>query len=1088
MKRNKKRVFTKANVIKSTRGAVSLFLAMLMVPFTTLVGALLTAARVNSASTIFDEVISVSADSTLAEWDSFLKSRFGLLAMKQDTTDQSSDTGGGGFRGEDSSAEEDNTINSVFSKYVNNNISVLSNTFFDVETNCTGLYSLADTDILKNQILEYSKLTVPTVLAYNALDIDGIIKSLENLIPGKNWLGLISSTVSIGSTFIDLGTAFENLLDAVKEKQTAKSFYDTSYSDFESSVSALSAKIAEKNRTLAQCDQDISSQKSVVSSKQATYDTLSAQSTSNDSMISTLTAKKEALDELLEEIDETIKNRTIVCGNSEDLMKSVNEAIDKKYLDKIDDLENMQLDELRKIVDEKATETKNSLNSLSASNSRVDRQCASAKKELQSAQSTLSNLQTERANKEAEYNSAIDTLKQTAGTEKSEYVEYIGDLISKLNTEKTKITAWNSAKASMVSSCMDLGNSAVATVTASEQDKLKKESEKNEKSVYEYQKKLSEGTIDKETYENYKTYVKYQNEMIDNAKASGKNMETMYNAVSNTISDAIKAGENELSKFNEQYYDAVVAQLSNLKKSVSEFDIESVGENFNRGNFKSNYYINLTVLTEKMVNDAQDDILEELVKDSLWETVKLMFNALKSFIKMLQLYDPNLNSVIDTDYYSSIKSGWTSSTVNMVDKNNSIEFKKLFGTYTVSDSNADNGVDLLGSILTLYNDVEYIYSKVSGINLIKTLLDFGKSYKAIEEKLADIKQQMSNIVDGFSNLIPTLYANTLVTGYLSYSTSCRTNYSSGTSLTGESFNLRKQSTSYAEDYQNASGISDFINMFSKAFTGNTAKCFVGAEQEYLINGKDNEIQNQLLTFLEIYLLRAFCDIIPIITNAEVNAMAAACGPFCWLVWLLEMLLDPLIDTFILTSGGSVALWKNQPYLTISGIGSLVEAVGNITLSNATLTSAKDEAITDLNKLSADLGEKGFSADPTANSEVKSNLNFEIKQKITSSKTFEYERQFFKWNYQNYLFLYMCFCSQDTLISRFRDIVEYEAVQKLVVDNKNVFYTDSNKNSGVFDLAKSYTYLRCEASFSTNEFIKLSGNNVNMKTRVLYRGY
>ena len=76
-----------------------------------------------------------------------------------------------------------------------------------------------------------------------------------------------------------------------------------------------------------------------------------------------------------------------------------------------------------------------------------------------------------------------------------------------------------------------------------------------------------------------------------------------------------------------------------------------------------------------------------------------------------------------------------------------------------------------------------------------------------------------------------------------------------------------------------------------------------------------------------------------------------------------------------------------------------------------------------------------------------------------------------------------FCSTEKLLNNFRDIVQMEAVQNMYVKNGESGWDDIN-----FDLARSYTYLRAEASFSTNEFISLSGGNINMKKRLLYRGY
>lgn len=1091
MKRNKKKRLSKASVLKGTRGAISLFLAMLMVPFTTLAGALLTAARVNSASSIYDEIISNSADSTLAEWDSFLKNRFGLLAVQQNTDAASGDEG-------------DTKINSTFSKYVNRNTAALSNTFFDVKTNCTGLYSLADTQVLKNQILEYSKLSVPTLLVYNGLDIDGIIKSFENLIPGKNWLGLISNSFNLGSSFVDLGTAYDNLADAAREKETAKGNYDTSYTSLQDSLSALSSKIAEKNRVLAEYDNKISTKQSEVSSKQSTYNSLLKESEKNSSDINALTSKIDSLNEISDKIEEASKSGATVCGESKDLTDAVEEAIKNSYLTDIDDLENLSLSDLKETLEEKIKATEKSKSDLEKSNKGTSKESNNAKKALNSAQTELNKIKTEKNQKETEFNNAIDTLKQTANTNKSSYEGYIGDLISKLNAEKTKMSAANNAKQSVLDSTANLGMSAMSALSEGDKAKLRNEAKAADNKIADLKEKLKNGEITQEDYNATVGHYGYVKDMVNEAETNADNTKKLYDVASETVTKAINSKKTEFNDFNDQYYDAEILHLGKLKDKVSNFSVDNVGESFSTSDFKASYYISISVLTETMVDEAQDAILKELTKASLWDTIKLLFEVLESFIKIIMIYDPNLNTNIDTDYYRGIKDGWKTSEINLTDKENSDIYKKLFGDFSATDLNADNGLDFGACIKSIFTDISEIYKQVSGIGAIKSLLNFGKAYSEIEKRMSNIKTQFSNIVTCFTNLVSktTMYSKTLVTGYLSYNTSCRTNYSSGRALTGASFNLRSQSTSYETDYSNATSIGDFVNMFSKALTGSPGKCFVGAEQEYLINGENSEIANQLWTFLEIYGLRLICDVVPIVASAEVTTMATACGPFGWLVYLLEILIEPLIDTLLLTSGGEVALVKNQPFLVPSGISSLISAVLKVTLTDAQKNANKQACVNELNKFAESCGGEKYK-DPTNGDNkdrVESFFHFESNKTLHSSTeniygaevdtslTWTYKRYLFTFNYQDYLFLYMCFCSQDTLISRFRDIVEYEAVQNLVNDGKNVFYTDDASKSGVFDLSKSYTYLRCESSFSTNEFIRLSGSNINMKTRVLYRGY
>lgn len=68
-------------VINGTKGVISLFLAILMLPFTIFVGALVNANRVNSAASIFDEALCNAANSTLGTYTPFLKKQFSACLL-----------------------------------------------------------------------------------------------------------------------------------------------------------------------------------------------------------------------------------------------------------------------------------------------------------------------------------------------------------------------------------------------------------------------------------------------------------------------------------------------------------------------------------------------------------------------------------------------------------------------------------------------------------------------------------------------------------------------------------------------------------------------------------------------------------------------------------------------------------------------------------------------------------------------------------------------------------------------------------------------------------------------------------------------
>lgn len=227
--------------INGTKGAISLFLAILMVPFATIAGSLINAARINSAVAVFDEALCNASNSTLGTYDSFLRERFGLLAMGQNTASHGSD-----YTAQD-------LISETFTYYMEKNLGTLSNTYSSTDLNALGIYPLSDTDVLLSEILEYGKYTVPTKMVIDGLSIDDLIKSLTSSL---NFVGNIFNTLSSGAGMVDKFKSCEEKLDALREKidgwVKAKKEYDDAYADFSSAIQEYNTLIDDIKEEKAQ--------------------------------------------------------------------------------------------------------------------------------------------------------------------------------------------------------------------------------------------------------------------------------------------------------------------------------------------------------------------------------------------------------------------------------------------------------------------------------------------------------------------------------------------------------------------------------------------------------------------------------------------------------------------------------------------------------------------------------------------------------------------------------------------------------------------------------------------------------------------
>lgn len=215
---------TKHKYINGTKGVISIFLSILMLPFTIFVGALVNANRINSSAAIFDEALCNAANSTLGTYSPFLKKRFGLLAIKYDV------------KGTLSQNDVQEFISGIFSDYMQINCGALSNTFLDAEYEAKGVYPLSDPNVMKEQILEFGKYAVPKEMVQNSFDLNKLISSIESHLPGYSFFDTIKSCFNTTDSFVTLA---ENI-DALKDRAGAQ---DTVYQNYEKAYDAFAAAV-----------------------------------------------------------------------------------------------------------------------------------------------------------------------------------------------------------------------------------------------------------------------------------------------------------------------------------------------------------------------------------------------------------------------------------------------------------------------------------------------------------------------------------------------------------------------------------------------------------------------------------------------------------------------------------------------------------------------------------------------------------------------------------------------------------------------------------------------------------------------------
>lgn len=210
--------FKKVKFISGIRGAISLFLAVLMTPFLTIAMCLVEAGRYNSAVSILDEAMGVSSTATLANYDSYLHKRWGLLAMSQE-----------------------NDIDALYNQYLTQNSSVMGDSIDLQSVNAEGVYSFVDASVLEAQIMEYEELNGGIYLAANGLNIKSLVNQIEKI---KN-LDAIFDMITKGTDAVDSMINIEEAAGELKEYadkfEELKVSYEDKYTAFSESVNALIA-------------------------------------------------------------------------------------------------------------------------------------------------------------------------------------------------------------------------------------------------------------------------------------------------------------------------------------------------------------------------------------------------------------------------------------------------------------------------------------------------------------------------------------------------------------------------------------------------------------------------------------------------------------------------------------------------------------------------------------------------------------------------------------------------------------------------------------------------------------------------------
>ena len=153
-----KKKFTKRKMIKFAKGSISIFLCLLITPFLSLTLALVEYARYQQVVEQVGEIYELAGLSALADYDTYIHDRFGLLATSQD-------------------GEVGSDAKTLFEE----NINILGNQAGLSNTTISGKYALDNVETLKRQVVDFGSLNATAAVIHEDLGLDELIEKLKKV-------------------------------------------------------------------------------------------------------------------------------------------------------------------------------------------------------------------------------------------------------------------------------------------------------------------------------------------------------------------------------------------------------------------------------------------------------------------------------------------------------------------------------------------------------------------------------------------------------------------------------------------------------------------------------------------------------------------------------------------------------------------------------------------------------------------------------------------------------------------------------------------------------------------------------------------
>lgn len=609
------------------------------------------------------------------------------------------------------------------------------------------------------------------------------------------------------------------------------------------------------------------------------------------------------------------------------------------------------------------------------------------------------------------YKSAVEAYRDSYSNSDSGFVKKLTTLAEKLKTAEDNLEEDEDAS--------NIYNDSEVIAAITDADNAAKEYKEKTDELIEQEDKMKDAIIG----------------LIEKLQSVSDNLHTN----KNNIEDGDLAAQCTTS--TDEWLIAVVDQaLISINSTVSP-------------SLKDDVNADITKLKEKSSNLSSFDAKQEITSATTADTIPDKYTLITQLAIPSNIYDTlvtiknqlddkgnNVDTSSATNFLNLIGQIMNLSGVYDASLNSVVTSSVLYNSNVAKDISANLILDSMTMIVNSGNDFITLVKEGHGIKAV--IVGLRDLLVAIGEFLAAIVTWSWNTLTNLITLAASgpneMYNSLLLYGYSVYNLPNRVSIDGGKTLFGYG---------YSDVFSLAGGVYTksltgglgHIGSLSNNVTGSDTM-FKGAEGEYVLIGSNNEIQNQAGTFMELYMLRLLLNLRPVLKDVQLSSIAALAGPMSWVVKVAAVIVEPMLDCILLVNGRKVYFWKNNIWLSYSGVNCLVQEL----LACANISAGFTDMI------------KGAIQDTQGLAEMNGKFSMDYNE--------------------NLMLLMVVSLDQTRYLERLQNVIQMEGLKKY------------NNN---FSLDKTYTMVKAEVDYTLNPMFNLDGltqGGLYTKKAVKYVGY